>query len=87
MTSMREFAEPLEIASPCGHTFDAFEQAESYWHASVALHSVDGTAVVFTTVEHLAGHWFDVFPIQFSAEPAPRGEPRRLPNAMAVLLA
>jgi hypothetical protein len=67
-----DFEEPLDLSGLCGRTFDAFWQDDGYWHSSVALRTIDGGSIIFTTVEHSAGHWFEVFPIQFAVETSPR---------------
>ena len=66
-----EFAEPLDLSRLCGRTVDAYLQDDGYWHASVTLHAGDGASIVFTAAEHSAGHWFEVFPIQYVERPSP----------------
>lgn len=71
MNTIPEFAEPLDLSGLLGRTVDAYSQGDGYWHASVALRAGDGAAIVFTTAEHSAGHWFEVFPIRCVLERLP----------------
>ncbi len=68
---IREFAEPLDLSKLCGRTLETRSQDDGYWHESVAFQTADGGSIIFTTTEHVAGHWFEVFPIQYAIEASP----------------
>lgn len=83
----REFAEPLQLDEILRRTLIGFKQDDGYWHTSVALQTDGEDCIVFTTVEHSAGHWFEVFPVRFERSPSTTGRLKEFPAPVAIVSA
>ena len=64
LVPIREYAEDFECDQLIGLTVIGLAQE----YASVSLQTTGERWVVFATEEHVAGHWFEVFPIKFSLQ-------------------
>jgi hypothetical protein len=80
----QEFCADLQLESLEGAAIDAYAQDEGYWHLFVALRLVGGQSVVFTTEEHSAGHWFEVFPIRLHTDERVERQWRDLPTPLLI---
>ena len=83
LVPIREYAEDLRCDELVGLTVIGFARE----YASVSLLTTDVQMVVFATEEHVAGHWFEVFPIKAALQAPGPHERVVVPLPMRVVAA